>query len=204
MNRKSERFIVGLGNPEKKYRNTRHNLGFLLIEQLLKKYNSQLTLKNKLRSYYSEFNLEGTKYNLFMPNTYMNNSGEAVKAILDWYSIEPEQLLIIVDDIDIPLGKIRFRNRGGSGGHNGLKSIISKLNSEEFKRIRIGIGTPPLNKEGRDPNTISHVLGRISKDEQEIFKQVFRKIIETIEKLNINNEDSIICELNSFKIINNS
>ena len=138
-----------------------------------------------------------------MPNTYMNNSGEAVKAILDWYRIEMNQLLIIVDDIDIPLGKIRVRNRGGSGGHNGLKSIINNLNSEEFKRIRIGIGTPPPIKESRDRNTISHVLGRISKDENEIFKKVFIKIIETIEKLNMNDEDSIIYELNSFNINNN-
>ena len=203
MNKKEEKFIIGLGNPEEKYKNTRHNIGFLLLEQLLKRHNSQLTLKNKLKSYYSEFHFEGIKYNLFMPNTYMNNSGEAVKAIVNWYGIETKQLLIIVDDIDIPLGKIRFRNRGGSGGHNGLKSIINKLNSKEFKRIRIGIGTPPLIKESRDRNTISHVLGRISKDENEIFKKVFIKIIESIEKLNMNNEDSIICELNSFNITNN-
>ena len=204
MNKKAEKFIIGLGNPEDKYKNTRHNLGFLLIEQLLKRHNSQTVLKNKLKSYYSEFHFEGIKYNLFMPNTYMNNSGEAVKAILDWYRLETQQLVIIVDDIDIPLGKIRFRDRGGSGGHNGLKSIIKNLNSEEFKRIRIGIGTPPSIEKNKDHNTVSHVLGRISKDEKEIFEKVFIRIIETIEKLNMNNEDSIIYELNSFHGTNNS
>ena len=198
-----EKFIIGLGNPEKRYSRTRHNIGFLLIEELIAKYNTQKSLKSKLKSFYSEFTFEGIKYKLFMPNTYMNNSGEAIRAIIDWYGIEIEQLLIIVDDIDIPLGKIRFRNRGGSGGHNGLKSIINSINSEDFKRIRIGIGSPPLIREERDFNTVSHVLGKISKKEQEILNQVFKKIIESIEKLNMDNENSIICELNSFKILNN-
>jgi len=199
MYKKAEKFIIGLGNPEKKYESTRHNIGFLLIEEILSKYNLKITLKNKLKSFYSEFNLDGTKYKLFMPNTYMNNSGEAIKAIIDWYNIEIEQLLIIVDDIDIPLGKIRFRKRGGSGGHNGLKSIINSINSENFKRIRVGIGSPPVIKEERKLNTVSHVLGKISKNEKDILKKVFKKVIESIEKLNIDNEDSIICELNSFK-----
>ena len=199
MFKKAEKFIIGLGNPEKKYNNTRHNIGFLLIEEILSKHNVQITLKSKLKSFYSEFNFDGTKYKLFMPNTYMNNSGEAIRAIIDWYNIDNEQLLIIVDDIDIPLGKIRFRKQGGSGGHNGLKSIINSIKSENFKRIRVGIGSPPVIKEERKLNTISHVLGKISKDEKDILKKVFKKIIESIEKLNIDNEDSIICELNSFK-----
>ena len=199
MYKKAEKFIIGLGNPEKKYENTRHNIGFLLIEEILSKHNVKITLKSKLKSFYSEFNFDGTKYKLFMPNTYMNNSGEAIKAIIDWYDIEIEQLLIIVDDIDIPLGKIRFRKRGGSGGHNGLKSIINSINSENFKRIRVGIGSPPVIKEERKLNTVSHVLGKISKNEKDILKKVFKKVIESIEKLNIDNEDSIICELNSFK-----
>ena len=199
MYKKAEKFIIGLGNPEKKYTNTRHNIGFLLIEEIMSKHNVKITLKSKLKSFYSEFNFDGTKYKLFMPNTYMNNSGEAIRAIIDWYGIEIEQLLIIVDDIDIPLGKIRFRKRGGSGGHNGLKSIINSINSENFKRIRVGIGSPPVIKEERKLNTVSHVLGKISKNEKDILKKVFKKVIESIEKLNIDNEDSIICELNSFK-----
>ena len=203
MFKKGEKFIIGLGNPEKKYSETRHNIGFLLIEEFISKHNSQITFKNKLKSFYSEFNLEGTKFKLFMPNTYMNNSGEAVRAILDWYNIGIEDLLVIVDDIDLPLGKIRFRNKGGSGGHNGLKSIIDRLKSDDFKRIRVGIGSPPILRAERDFNTVSHVLGKISKDEKEIFKKVFKKIIESVERLNRDNQDSIICELNSFKIINN-
>tara|TARA_Y100001968_G_scaffold324982_1_gene365434 strand:+ start:351 stop:965 length:615 start_codon:yes stop_codon:yes gene_type:complete len=203
MDKICEKFIIGLGNPEKKYSNTRHNIGFLLIEELLNKYNLKATLKNKLKSYYSEYILDGIKYHLFMPNTYMNNSGEAIRSILKWYGIELKDILIIVDDIDIPLGKIRFRKQGSSGGHNGLKSIIKTINSQEFKRIRIGIGSPPLIEGNRDYDTVSHVLGKISKEENEILKKVFRKTIESCEKLNINNEDSIICELNSYTTITN-
>ena len=202
MNNKYEKFIIGLGNPEKKYSNTRHNIGFLLIEELLEKYNLKIILKNKIKSFYSVYQFNGIKYNLFMPNTYMNNSGDAIRAIINWYGIELKQLLIIVDDIDIPLGKIRFRKRGGSGGHNGLKSIINAVNSEDFKRIRVGIGSPPSIGAEREFNTVSHVLGKISKEEDKIFKTVFSKIIESIEKLNLDNEDSIINELNSFKPFN--
>ena len=202
MNNKYEKFIIGLGNPEKKYSNTRHNIGFLLIEELLEKYNLKIILKNKIKSFYSVYQFNGIKYNLFMPNTYMNNSGDAIRAIINWYGIELKQLLIIVDDIDIPLGKIRFRKRGGSGGHNGLKSIINAVNSEDFKRIRVGIGSPPSIGAEREFNTVSHVLGKISKEEDKIFKTVFSKIIESIEKLNLDNEDSIISELNSFKPFN--
>ncbi|MBK17102.1 MAG: aminoacyl-tRNA hydrolase [Prochlorococcus sp. SP3034] len=202
MSNKYEKFIIGLGNPEKKYSNTRHNIGFLLIEELLAKYGLKITLKNKFKSFYSEYKCNEIKYNLFMPNTYMNNSGDAIRAIINWYGIELNQLLIIVDDIDIPLGKIRFRKRGGSGGHNGLKSIINALNTEDFKRIRVGIGSPPSIRAEKEFNTISHVLGKISKEENKIFKNVFSKIIESIEKLNLDNEDSIISELNSFKPFN--
>jgi len=199
---KDEIYIVGLGNPDRKYKSTRHNIGFLLIEELVAKYNLKLTLKNKIKSFYSEFELDGIKYKLFMPNTYMNNSGEAIRSIINWYGINLEQLLIIVDDIDLPLGKIRIRNKGGSGGHNGLKSIINQVNSEKFKRIRIGIGSPPSLSGERNFNTVSHVLGTISKEEKKTLKKVFQIIIESIEKLNMDNEDTIICELNSFKIDN--
>ena len=194
----NEKFIIGLGNPGKKYINNRHNIGFILIEEFVKKHNSKLTLRSKFKSLYSEFNLEDCTYRLFMPNTYMNNSGVAVRAIIDWYKIDISQLLIIVDDIDIPLGKIRFRKKGSSGGHNGLKSIIQALNSNEFKRIRIGIGSPPKLKDEKTFNTISHVLGNFSSSEKIILKKITNKLINSVENINDMNEDSIICELNSF------
>ena len=136
-------YLIGLGNPGKKYSNSRHNIGFLLLENLSKKYNSNFLLKDKLKSFYSEFKTNNSTYRLFLPNTFMNNSGDAVLAIVDWYKISLDQIFVIVDDKDIPLGKIRFRKKGGSGGHNGLKSIIEKLQTQHFNRRRIGIGSPP-------------------------------------------------------------
>jgi len=200
MSHYQEKFIIGLGNPGKKYDNSRHNIGFLFIQEFADKYCSQFVLKNKLKCNYTEFISEGFIYRIFMPTTFMNNSGEAIRAIIDWFKVDKDKLIIIVDDIDIPLGKIRVRKKGSSGGHNGLKSIINHLNSQEFLRIRIGIGSPPIIEEDKKYNTISHVLGNFSKPEKLILNKVFSQIVESLKRLNDNNENSIICELNSFNI----
>ena len=194
----NEIYLIGLGNPGKKYSKSRHNVGFLLLENLSKKYNSNFLLKDKLKSTCSEFRINDSTYRLFLPNTFMNNSGDAVLAILDWYKINLDQIFIIVDDKDLPLGKIRFRKKGSSGGHNGLKSIIEKLQTHNFNRIRIGIGSPPLIKETNNFNTISHVLGNISLEEKTILDKVYKRVIESLEQLHIKKEEHIISELNSF------
>ena len=193
-----EIFLIGLGNPGKKYLNNRHNIGFLLLKHFSKKYNSNFLLKDKLKSSCSEFQINDSNFRLFLPNTFMNNSGDAVQAIVDWYKIDLGQLFIIVDDKDLPLGKIRFRKKGSSGGHNGLKSIIEKLQTQNFKRIRIGIGSPPIKKEKNNFNTISHVLGNFSLEEKSILDKVYKWVIESLEQLNTKKEDHIINELNSF------
>ena len=194
----NEIYLIGLGNPGKKYSNSRHNIGFLLLEKLSKKYNSNFLSKDKLKSFYSEFKINNSTYRLFLPNTFMNNSGDAVRAIVDWYKINLDQIFIIVDDKDLPLGKIRFRKKGSSGGHNGLKSIIEKLQTNQFNRIRIGIGSPRSIKGDKNFNTISHVLGNISLDENSILDKVYKKVIESLEELNTKKEEYIINELNSF------
>tara|TARA_S200000501_G_C20709760_1_gene693448 strand:- start:146 stop:754 length:609 start_codon:yes stop_codon:yes gene_type:complete len=194
----NEIFIIGLGNPGKEYIKNRHNIGFMLLENFSEKHNAQFTLKNKFKSRYTEFKINDCTYKLFMPNTYMNNSGEAVRVILDWYKINLNQLFIIVDDIDLPLGKIRFRKKGSSGGHNGLKDIINKLQTENFNRIKIGIGSPPVKGKNKKVNTISHVLGNISSKENITLDIVYKQLIESLEKLTIKNEEYIISELNSF------
>ncbi len=199
----NEKFIIGLGNPGKEYIKNRHNIGFLILENFSEKYDSKFTLKNKLKSWYSEFKLNNYTYRLFMPNTFMNNSGDAVRAIVDWYKIDFNKLFIIVDDIDLPLGKIRFRKKGSSGGHNGLKDIINKLQTENFNRIKIGIGSPPVNEKNKQFNTISHVLGNISSQESLTLDKVYRKLIVSLTELNNKNEDYIISELNSFHKANN-
>ena len=191
-------YLIGLGNPGKKYSKSRHNIGFLLLQNLSKKYNSNFQLKDKLKSSCSEFIINNSTYKLFLPNTFMNNSGDAVRAIVDWYKINLDQIFIIVDDKDLPLGKIRFRKKGSSGGHNGLKSIIEKLQTNNFNRIRIGIGSPPLIKGKNNFNTISYVLGDISLEEKTILDKVYDRVINSLEQLNTKKEDFIINELNSF------
>ena len=193
-----EIYLIGLGNPGKKYSKSRHNIGFLLLENLSKKYNSNFLLKDKLKCSCSEFKIKDSTYRLFLPNTFMNDSGDAVKAIVDWYKINIDKIFVIVDDKDLPLGKIRFRKKGSSGGHNGLKSIIEKLQTQNFNRIRIGIGSPPSIKGKNNFNTISHVLGNISSEEKSILEKVYERVIESIEQLNTKKEEYIIEELNSF------
>jgi PTH1 family peptidyl-tRNA hydrolase len=194
----NEIYLIGLGNPGKKYSKSRHNIGFLILENLSKKYNSNFLLKEKLKSLCSEFTINESTYRLFLPNTFMNNSGDAVRAIVDWYKISLDQVFIIVDDKDLPLGKIRFRKKGSSGGHNGLKSIIEKLQTENFNRIRIGIGSPPLIKGRNNFNTISHVLGNISTEEKSVLDKVYVRVIESLEQLNTKKEEYIVNDLNSF------
>ena len=194
----NEIYLIGLGNPGKKYSKSRHNIGFLVLENLSRKYNSNFLLKDKLKSSCSEFKINNSTYRLFLPNTFMNNSGDAVRAIVDWYKINLDQIFIIVDDKDLPLGKIRFRKKGSSGGHNGLKSIIEKLQTHEFNRIRIGIGSPPSNNEIKNFNTISHVLGNISLEEKLILDKVYKRVIESLEQMTIKKEEHIMNELNSF------
>jgi PTH1 family peptidyl-tRNA hydrolase len=194
----NEIYLIGLGNPGKKYSNNRHNIGFLLLENLSKKYNSNFLLKEKLKSLCSEFKIKDSTYRLFLPNTYMNDSGDAVRAIIDWYKINLDQIFVIVDDKDLPLGKIRFRKKGSSGGHNGLKSIIEKLQTDNFNRIRIGIGSPKSNEGRKNFNTISHVLGNISLEEKSILDKVYDRVIDALEELNTKKEEYIIHELNSF------
>jgi len=194
----NEIYLIGLGNPGKKYSKSRHNIGFLLLEFFSKKYNSNFLLRDKLKSYYSEFKIKDSTYRVFLPNTFMNNSGDAVRAIVNWYKINLDQLFIIVDDKDLPLGKIRFRKKGSSGGHNGLKSIIEKLQTQNFNRIRVGIGSPNSIQGTNKLNTISHVLGNFSKEEKSILIKVYKHVIENLEQLNTKKEEFIMSELNSF------
>ena len=196
----NEIYLIGLGNPGKKFSKSRHNVGFLILENLSKKYNSNFLLKDKLKSFCAEFKINNSTYRLFLPNTFMNNSGDAVRAIVDWYKINLDQLFVIVDDKDLPLGKIRFRKKGSSGGHNGLKSIIEKLQTHNFNRIRIGIGSPPSTIGTNNFNTISHVLGNISLEEKSILDKVYVRVIESLEQLNTKKEEYITNKLNSFDI----
>ena len=129
------KLIVGLGNPGKEYENTRHNLGFLIVDQLANKLNVELSKKKFNGLYY-----QNKEYILLKPQTYMNNSGECILAFLNYFRIPLDNLLVIYDEIALPLGKFRYRGQGSDGGHNGMKNIIKFVGSKDFKRLRIGIG----------------------------------------------------------------
>lgn len=151
--------IVGLGNPEIEYGKTRHNMGFNTINKIATKYNIDVN-KTKFQGLNGTGIIEGQKVVLLKPQTYMNLSGESVKPYVDFYKIEKENILVIYDDMDIEPGKIKIRKKGSSGGHNGMKSIIQMVGTEDFPRIRIGIGRPEHNGD-----EINHVIGAIPEEQ---------------------------------------
>lgn len=169
------KLIVGLGNPGKQYEHTRHNIGFDVIEKLSENISIPLD-QAKFRGLYGMKNIGGEKVILLKPLTYMNLSGESIRAIMDYFQIENEELLVIYDDLDLPVGKIRLRERGSAGGHNGIKSTIAHIGNQEFKRIRVGIDRPKNGMQITD-----YVLGRFSKDEQEVMNLVINKCADACE-----------------------
>tara|TARA_Y100001968_G_scaffold316085_1_gene343464 strand:- start:133 stop:750 length:618 start_codon:yes stop_codon:yes gene_type:complete len=193
------KLLVGLGNPGTEYIKTRHNVGFMVLEEIAKQNNCSFRESKKLYGRTCEYGSGFRKTRLLMPSTYMNESGKAVRLAKDWFNFENDQLIVLVDDMDLPLGKIRVRSKGSSGGHNGLKSIINHLGTTEFKRLKIGIGAPSELAQERKSKTISHVLGRFSKEEFTILKLIIQEIISCIDSIQSNNWEKITTRLNSFK-----
>lgn len=153
--------IVGLGNPEEDYNNTRHNMGFNTINKLAKQYNIEIS-KKKFKGLYGAGIIENEKVILLKPQTYMNLSGISIKEAIDFYKINFEDIIIIYDDIDIEPGIIKIRKKGGPGTHNGMKSVVNELKTQDFARVRVGIGTPE-NKS----DLINYVIGAINKEDIE-------------------------------------
>ncbi|MBE6136842.1 MAG: aminoacyl-tRNA hydrolase [Erysipelotrichaceae bacterium] len=133
------KLVIGLGNPGSKYENTRHNIGFMVIDAFAQKHNASFSLETKFKGMISQVNLNGQKAILLKPMTYMNLSGESIIKVMQFYKIDPSDILVISDDLDSRLGRVRIRDKGSDGGHNGLKSIVSHIKTEEYKRIKIGI-----------------------------------------------------------------
>lgn len=169
--------IVGLGNPETKYDNTRHNIGFAVIDELAKAWQMPLKENKRFQGLFSEGSAPGgKKVRLLKPLTYMNRSGQSVRAVTDWYKISPQSILIVYDDMDLPVGRLRMRLTGSAGGHNGMKSIISHLGSKDFSRLRIGIGKSDGKKA-----TVNHVLGKFAPQETLAINEVLYTSIKAIE-----------------------
>lgn len=175
--------IVGLGNPGAKYNNTRHNIGFDAVDALSKRWMTSLSDNKKFKGEFGEVmvpRLSKDKLRLLKPQTFMNLSGQSIRAVIDWYKIPPEAVLLVYDDMDLPTGRLRLRLSGSAGGHNGVKSTISHLGTQDFPRLRIGIGAPRLPGGGRD-STVSHVLGKFSVAEQKVMDEVLQLTMEAIE-----------------------
>ncbi|MDJ0620985.1 MAG: aminoacyl-tRNA hydrolase [Calothrix sp. MO_192.B10] len=175
--------IVGLGNPEPKYEQTRHNIGFAAVDALSRSWQINLAGNRKFQGDYGEgfAPVDRKKIRLLKPSTYMNLSGQAIQAVTNWYKLSPESVLVIYDDMDLPLGKTRLRLSGSAGGHNGMKSTISHLNTQNFPRLRIGIGKPKGAVKEDDRKTVSHVLGKFSPAENQLMSEVIQFVIECVE-----------------------
>jgi len=182
------RLLVGLGNPGSNYLGTRHNIGFMALEKLANRECVKFRKKEKIHGSLAEVGFGEKRLRLLMPYTYMNESGRSIRAALDWFGLSVEQLLIIVDDLDLPLGRIRLRANGGAGGHNGLKSTIQHLGTQNFNRLRIGIGAPNCPSEEKRTRTISHVLGTFNQNEKLLLQEVLDEVVigfDLIQRLGI-------------------
>lgn len=166
--------IIGLGNPDKQYQNTYHNVGFLALDSFASKYGANFS-KKKYKGEVAEYTINGEKVVLLKPHTYMNLSGQAVVEIKNKLKLDNSQILVIYDDIDIPIGSLRYRKNGGAGTHNGMRNIIELLGSSDFPRLRIGTG--------QDTNLplVSYVLSRIDKESMEKLNGAFEKSNKAIE-----------------------
>lgn len=167
------KLVIGLGNPGKKYERTRHNIGFLVVDRLASGYGAQMANHLRWRAHLAKVPGLGTI--LMKPQTFMNESGQSVGAALRFYQWQPEQVLVVFDDVSLPFGSLRFRQAGSAGGHNGIKSIINHLASDRFPRLKLGIGS-----DTRD-SMVGHVLGKFSTDEQNHLENTLATAAEAVQ-----------------------
>ena len=168
--------IVGLGNPGAEYAKTRHNAGFLLVETLAVRWQADWTNERKFAAQVARGERSGRKFLLAKPQTFMNLSGEAVGSLVNYYQLPPAQLLVVVDDADLPLGEIRLRPGGGSGGHHGLESVAQHLGTREYPRLRLGIG-----RKDEARQITGHVLGKFDAAENAVLEKVLERAADQLE-----------------------
>lgn len=166
--------IAGLGNPGKEYENTRHNAGFMVMDALSDKLGADISEK-KHKALCGKAVIGGEKVILMKPQTYMNSSGEALRAAADYFKVDPENVLVIYDDISLAPGQLRVRAKGSAGGHNGIKSIIAHLGTQEFPRVRVGVGEKPPRMDLAD-----YVLGHFSQEEKKIMESAVKEAAEAV------------------------
>lgn len=182
------KLIVGLGNPGREYQNTRHNIGFMMIDKIVDKYNLQA--REKFNGQYYEVNINNEKIILLKPLSYMNLSGTVIKKFIDFYKINIDDIFIIHDDLDLEVGKVKLRYSGGSGGHNGLKNIEANIGTKNYKRMRIGISN------NKNIDTKDYVLGKFSKEEMNVLNQIVEKFPNILEDYMVLSFDNLMNKYN--------
>ncbi len=187
-----EFLIVGLGNPGRQYELTRHNAGFLFADLLADKNNEKIS-KIQFKSVTASIDVGGHKCLLMKPQTFMNNSGEAVKQAAAFYKIPPERIIVVFDDISLPCGKLRIRRKGSAGGHNGIKSIIYHLNSDNFPRVKLGVGEKPHP----EYDLADWVLSNFKKDEIPALRDAAEKACDAVELIVKGDTDKAMSNFNS-------
>lgn len=183
--------IVGLGNPGSEYNGTRHNIGFEAVDYIADKYNIELN-RIKFKGIFGEGLINGKKVILLKPTTYMNLSGESIREVVNFYKISNEEIIVIYDDISLDVGRLRIREKGSHGGHNGIKSIIANLGTDVFPRVKIGVGAPK-------GNLVSHVLGKFNEEEINILRKT---LIATEEAVNVMLKNDVKDAMNKFNGFN--
>lgn len=182
--------IIGLGNPEEEYARTRHNMGFDTINKISEKYNISLN-KSKFSSLYGTGTIEGEKVVLVKPQTYMNLSGNAVRDFMNFYKLSPENVIVIYDDLDIEPGIIKIRKKGGPGTHNGMKSVVHEIQTEDFPRIRVGIGNPEYKND-----LLNYILTRIPDEEYKVLETSTKNAAEAVVEIIKNGLDTAMNKYN--------
>ena len=185
--------IAGLGNPSRTYEGTRHNIGFTIIDVIGNKFGIDIK-KKKHKALVGRGIIDGMRVILAKPQTYMNLSGESIREIADFYKIEPENIIIIYDDISLDVGQLRIRKKGSAGGHNGIKNIIAHLGTQEFPRIKVGIGNKP---EGWD--LADYVLSKYSKAEQEALEEASEGVIGAVKLMLMDDIEAAMNKYNAKK-----
>lgn len=185
--------IAGLGNPTKEYDKTRHNAGFSVIDVLADRYRIDVSEK-KHKALCGRGVIEGQKVLLLKPQTFMNLSGESVREAADFYKVDPEHIIVIYDDISLDVGQLRIRKKGSAGGHNGIKNIIAHLGTQEFPRIKVGVGDKPPRMDLAD-----YVLSRFSKEDREKMEQAFKDAAEAVEVMIAEGPDAAMNQFNGHK-----
>ncbi|ALP88981.1 MULTISPECIES: aminoacyl-tRNA hydrolase [Clostridium] len=183
--------IVGLGNPGSQYEDTRHNIGFKVVDNIAKEYNIEIN-RQKFKGMCGEGFINGEKVILLKPTTYMNLSGESIREVVDFYKLSNDDVLVIYDDISLDVGRLRIREKGSAGGHNGIKSIIAHLGTDIFPRIKVGVGQPNVD-------LVNYVLGKFTKEEMEVLNESIDASTKAAKEIISNDVKTAMNIYNGFK-----